>query len=404
MVRPVIKLSTRATETEIKTLKLSYDTQNNIHAPLVWERPTANMYNYHYEIDGLYYQPMVSYCIERAAGGRRRVVDIPDRLLSNYDKRSYRLVEKDLDYDDFLVQSYARRMKDVNSKKIHCANEKIQRSKKTTELGLARGSAMMRDKYLNQVQSMWFEKQAREGRFASREEQARRSQSADYEPRQGENKLLSRQRNDSRYGPSYERITFLDSERYNKGEEVDFLAPSGPAPKVEESTKKEMESSSECREEQSSSSYKMVKVVKNGMSAEDAMNEEFFADSMQTGKSKRKNVININRDYLLADNMDEFNKVRLDDLSKKQSLEDPAKISQLYVDTTYTKAMKDVQNRVKKEGNKYLANQTQLDDIKVHYRGRRVDQIGKVERAFVRSTMFDSRQQLPNFDVGYDVI
>merc|ERR1711972_869227 len=188
--------------------------------------------------------------------------------------------------------------------------------------------------------------------------------------------------------------------RYNKGEEVDFLAPSGPAPKVEESTKKEMESSSECKEEQSSSSYKMVKVVKKGISAEDAINEEFFADSMQTGKSKRKNI-NINKDYLLADNMDEFNKVRLDDLSKKQSLEDPAKISQLYVDTTYTKAMKDVQNRVKKEGNKYLANQSQLDDIKFHYRGRRVDQIGKVERAFVRSTMFDSRQQLPNFDVGY---
>merc|ERR1712098_1007080 len=133
-----------------------------------------------------------------AAGARRKVVDVPDRILSNYDKRSYKLKNNEVDYEGFLSKTYQRRMKDVNSKKIHCANEKIQRSKKTTELGLARGSAMMRDKYLNQVQSMWFEKQAREGRFASREEQARRSQSADYEPRQGENKLLSRQRNDGR--------------------------------------------------------------------------------------------------------------------------------------------------------------------------------------------------------------
>ena len=56
MVRPVINLSNRATETEIKTLKLSYDNQSNIHAPLVWEKPSAAVYDYHYEIDGLYYQ------------------------------------------------------------------------------------------------------------------------------------------------------------------------------------------------------------------------------------------------------------------------------------------------------------------------------------------------------------
>ena len=35
-----------------------------------------------------YLQPMISYCIGRSAGARRKVVDIPDRIMSNYDKRS----------------------------------------------------------------------------------------------------------------------------------------------------------------------------------------------------------------------------------------------------------------------------------------------------------------------------
>ncbi len=37
------------------------------------------------------------------------------------------------------------------------------------------------------------------------------------------NRMLSAKKNDVRYGPLFERIIVLDSERYNMGEEVDFL-------------------------------------------------------------------------------------------------------------------------------------------------------------------------------------
>ena len=33
-------------------------------------------------------QPMINYCVEREEGGARRVVDLPDRLMSNFDKRA----------------------------------------------------------------------------------------------------------------------------------------------------------------------------------------------------------------------------------------------------------------------------------------------------------------------------
>merc|ERR1712128_318365 len=85
---------------------------SSIRAPMVWEKPTAGLYNYHYEIDGLYYQPMISYCMGRSAGARRKVVDVPDRIMSNFDKRSYKLKDDSVDYEGFLTDCYKRRMKE----------------------------------------------------------------------------------------------------------------------------------------------------------------------------------------------------------------------------------------------------------------------------------------------------
>ena len=56
MVRPVLKFDNRSTEMEIKALKLSSEAKDNLRAPAIWEKPTAAIYNYHYEIGGLYYQ------------------------------------------------------------------------------------------------------------------------------------------------------------------------------------------------------------------------------------------------------------------------------------------------------------------------------------------------------------
>ena len=57
MVRPVTRSSNNhSTEMEIKTLKLSNDMKSKLRAPMIWEKPPSSMYNYHYEISGLYYQ------------------------------------------------------------------------------------------------------------------------------------------------------------------------------------------------------------------------------------------------------------------------------------------------------------------------------------------------------------
>ena len=56
MVRPVLKFDNRSTEMEIKALKLSSECKDNLRAPAIWEKPTAAIYNYHYDIAGLYYQ------------------------------------------------------------------------------------------------------------------------------------------------------------------------------------------------------------------------------------------------------------------------------------------------------------------------------------------------------------
>jgi len=400
MVRPVVRASNRATEMEIKTLKLSYDTQTNVRAPMVWEKPTAGLYDYHYEIDGLYYQPMISYCIGRSAGARRKVVDIPDRILSNYDKRSYKLkLDDDVDYEGFLSKTYQRRMKDVNSKKIHCANESMQRSKKTTDLGMARGSAMMRDKYLNQVQMMYTEKLAREGKmkglevenFGSDKNRSTRSQSVECEVR-GENKLLSRKRNDARYGPAYERITTLESEQYNRGEFDSFL-PAAPRRAVSQERGVVRESAAA---EVAETTTKTVRVVKTTNTAGE-VSEEF---SNSEGVNKRASLIN--RDYLKADNMNEFLKVRNTEQLMKEAVADgPA--APLFYDVTFSKAIKDVRNRVKKEGNKCVMPKTQIDDLKFNYRGKTMDRVGAVEKAFIRSTMYN-KASIPDIDVGYDVI
>merc|ERR1711872_885003 len=361
MVRPVVRASNHATEMEIKTLKLSYDNQTNVRAPMVWEKPTAGLYDYHYEIDGLYYQPMISYCIGRAAGGRRKVVDVPDRILSNYDKRSYKLKNNEVDYEGFLSKTYQRRM---------------------------------RDKYLNQVQMMYTEKLAREGKMKGLEvenfggERSNRSQSVECDVR-GENKLLSRKRNDARYGPAYERITTLVSEQYNMGEFDSFL-PAMPRRAVSEEREVRREAATERVEETTSKTVRIVKTTGD-------VSEEY---SKTEGGSKRKSLIN--KDYLAADNMNEFLKVRNNELLMMEAVAD-APQAPLFMDATYSKAIKDVRNRVKKEGSKCFMQKTQIDDLKLNYRGKKWDQVGNVEKAFVRSTMF-ATPAIPDIDVGYDVV
>merc|ERR1719348_420433 len=222
-------------------------------------------------------------------------------------------------------------------------------------------------------------------------ERSNRSQSVECDVR-GENKLLSRRRNDARYGPAYERITTLESEQYNRGEFDSFL-PAAPRRAVSEERVVVKESAAA---EEAEISSKTVRVVKTTNMAGEVSEEV----SKTEGGNKKVSLIN--RDYLAADNMNEFLKVRNTELLMKEAVAD-APQAPLFMDAPYSKAIKDVRNRVKKEGSKCFMQKTQIDDLKLNYRGKKWDQVGNVEKAFVRSTMF-ATPAIPDIDVGYDVV
>merc|ERR1711994_981959 len=150
----------RNSQFELNTLKISQETKRVVRRPYVWEKPGSRLYDYHYEIGGMYYQPMIKYIMHRGETGPRQVVDIPDRILSDYDKRAYALNNDDMGLEEFLTDAYRRRAKDVNAKYVHVENEKIRQSKRNTELNMVRGSACIRDKYLCQLQLYFTGKEA----------------------------------------------------------------------------------------------------------------------------------------------------------------------------------------------------------------------------------------------------
>merc|ERR1712059_124778 len=74
----------------------------------------------------------------------------------------------------------------------------------------------------------------------------------------------------------------------------------------------------------------------------------------------------------------------------------------LYNDTSYIKALKDVQRRVKEKG-KPENPKCSIDDINLNFRRRRLEDIGRYERATILSEMHKD-PHIPDFDVGYDTV
>ena len=116
---------------------------------------------------------------------------------------------------------------------------------------------------------------------------------------------------------------------------------------------------------------------------------------------QRKNTLN--PDYLTADTMTEFLAVNEAELSpaEKPAEQKPANV--VYRDTTLSRAAYDVKNKVKSAGNRMLPQKLSIGDMNFNYRGRKVEDIGNFERAFVRCDMY-KKPALPDFDVGYDVV
>jgi len=362
-----------ASKFELKTLKVSNETLSEIRAPIVWHRPIAGLYDYHYDLAGLYYQPMINYCMEREQGGERKVVDIPDRLESNYNKRAYARKDYECNYEDFLTKIYTRRMKDKHAKSIHCANEKWSRSKKTTDLNMIRSSANDRDRYLCQIQFIYTGKLSREqqlgagGRRGSlQDEEAgedRGRRSVSVEP------TVLRQPADTRYGPDFEKQTQYYSKYLNRGGSA-FALVGLPEP---------------------------VEPLKPDIAAMEKKQIAAAVDQYSTYQKEREE----GREFVEAGTIKEF--LKLDCLRRKEREEAGRKeYKPLYNDTSYVKAHKDVQRSVKNSGKSDIPLGTK-EDINVNYRSRGLDQIGRYEKAVIHSEMYKD-PNIPEFDLGYDTV
>ena len=122
---------------------------------------------------------------------------------------------------------------------------------------------------------------------------------------------------------------------------------------------------------------------------------------MNLSLPQRKSTLN--PDYLTVDKMSDFLAVNNAELSAaaKPAEEKPAAV--IYRDTTLSRAAYDVKNKVKSAGNRMLSQKLSIGDMNFNYRGRKVEDIGNFERAFVRCDMY-KKPALPDFDVGYDVV
>ena len=196
--------------------------------------------------------------------------------------------------------------------------------------------------------------------------------------KKGANKMLSCHKEDMRYGPSFERITVLDSERYKLGEEVDFLRGCYN-PRI-----KKAGTYSDGTEE----TVKIMKTV-NGVVVEDSSNVP-------------KDTAYVNPGYLKADTMLKF--LSVSDQEKLAAGPVPEmEIPAMYRDTTLSRAAQDVKLRVKEAGSKLLPQKPAIKEMNFNYKEKKVEKIGRFERAFVRSTMY-KKPALPDFDVGYDCV
>ena len=120
-------------------------------------------------------------------------------------------------------------------------------------------------------------------------------------------------------------------------------------------------------------------------------------------RSLQQRKTTLNPDYLTADNMTQFLAVNDAELSPAEKPVEQKPANVVYRDTTLSRAAYDVKNKVKNAGNSMLPQKPSIDDMNFNYRGRKVEDIGNFERAFVRCDMY-KKPALPDFDVGYDVV
>lgn len=377
-----------ASKFNLKTLKISRDTIDEVRTPIIWNRPSPGLYDYHYDVAGLYYQPMITYCMDRERGGERKRVDIPERQLSNLDKVAYRRNDDDPGLEDFLTNMYQRRVKEKHSKQIHCANELWSRSKKTTDLNTVRNAATTRDKYLCQIQLHYTGQIGKERVLGGRgsgdvnvqEEETitrngvtvtrRSGRSVSAEPEEVYEEEIKGKKEDGRYGPYFSKIDKVDLRKVNHGL-ISGLALAGiPEPQLE---------APDCA----------AKLEGRLVSSANDRYLTYWEDKKVADK------------FIAADTQKEF--LELGGALRQSRLDANKKeYKALYNDTGYAKAKKDVERRVMAKGSSEFSL-PRKSDINVNFRRRKLEDIGRYERSVILSEMYKD-SSIPQFDIGYDTV
>jgi len=397
MVRPSIDAKARCSQYELKTLKISKDTLEQVRKPFCWSRPNSGLYDYHYEIGGLYYQPLVRYCMDRVKGGARRQVDMPDRMQTNFDKRAYQLTPDACDYEGFLTDMYVRRMRDENRKTIHCANELYTKSKENTILNDVTNAAQYRDKYVCQIQLQHTGNVAKEENLLrkkaswSQEEMEMMSKKGRETSEEKEQKMIRLGiHKDARYGPGFKKVSSI------KTQELDWdpLGEFFPTSKVEEAVSDEEQGMTNLKQSTStetvttSSSKKIVKTVSGQVTEE--------RSDTRGGKPM------VTKELLEADNMKDWLRIRHEE-DRSQGKYAVKDVKPMYIDTGYAKALDEVKERVKRAGVDPGTKIVTAKNFNYFFGDRKAEDIGSYTKAAIHTNMY-TMEKIPEFDVGYDTI
>jgi len=381
MVRPSVGFR-KGDQQELKTLKLPKSTLEVVRQPNIWSRPPSGLYDYHYEIGGLYYQPMLNYCIERGQGAERRHVDMPDRLMSNFDKRAFVPSGNALDYEDFLTTMYRRKIRVDNTKTIDCGNKLHSMSKENTKLNDYRSSAQQRDKYVCQIQMHHTgnvaNKENLRGKMDLTDEEASIHQEEEKEKKMtvlGINK-------DDRYGPAFTKVSSLNSHKKSWDPLEEFYSK-----QKEDTLEKRAENVEASSLTTQTSSSKVTRIV-NGEVIEHQFSEE------------AKFKPSIKKEMLEAETLGDWLKYRVESGAKRVEKRAP---KPQYIDTGYAKALDYVQDRVRKAGLQPGEQKMNVKNFKYFYGDRKAEDVGKYSKAAINSHMM-SIARIPDFDVGYDTI
>jgi hypothetical protein len=126
-----------------------------------WRKPRMKIYDYNQEFGGNYYQPMIEYINTKNIQGpfhERKEIYMPNQAEVTSDKfTNMRYNDKsstNLDLESFLVDAYAKQIKELNSSTVHVQNELMRQSRINTSLLPVSTCTLLRNHYVKELQKI----------------------------------------------------------------------------------------------------------------------------------------------------------------------------------------------------------------------------------------------------------